>query len=102
MGRETSTERHRHSHKHSKHSKHKHKHKHGRHHHSSKHKKKRSRSDRERKRDDTPEVQVNERDLQAALEKLDEAIIEVGRVYIYTSLVILTILLHLYVAMCAI
>ena len=80
-----SPERHRNGPKHSKH-KHKHKHKHGRHHHhSSKHKKKRSGSERERRKEDTPEVRVDERELQAALVTLEEALIEVLFQYNYYS-----------------
>lgn len=76
MAAKSSSERHHHH----KHSKHKHKHKHGSHHSHGKHKKKKKhkKSSRERRgRSETPEIKVDERELQVALETLEDALIEV-------------------------
>ena len=78
MARKSSTERHHH-----KHSKHKHKHHSGgHHHHHGKHKKKKKhkhhkRGSGEREKSGTPQMNVDERELQAALETLEDALIEV-------------------------
>ena len=81
----TSTDR-----RHHKHSKHKHRHKHGHHHHRhhGKHKKKgRDREKgKEKRKDEVPELNVDERELQTALEKLEEAMLEVRKMNTLYSL----------------
>ena len=73
MARHTSSER-----QHHKHSKHRHKHRKHKHHHHHKH----GKSRREKKEDgggkgESPEVMVDERELQTALERLEKEMIEV-------------------------
>lgn len=76
MAGDTSSER-----RHRKHSKHKHRHKHSHHHHHhhSKHKKREKGTEKERlkTKEEAPEIVVDERELQTALEQLEEEMIAV-------------------------
>lgn len=77
MASHTSSER-----RHRKHSKHKHRHKHRHHHHRHRHSKhKRREKDTEKKtKEKTPEIMVDEKELQTALDQLEEEMIAVSSI----------------------